>query len=117
MILIVVKIIIFIVILILIYNFTLKKYVGKYVDNYDEIMNHMYYTNNSDKDVTGVYNKNIKLNEYSGERLSYLEYDENGSPILNQNEENNENSENSKNNQNSDNTDNKSSTVSPSPSS
>ena len=50
MIILIVKIIIFIVILIMVFNFTLKKYAGKYIDNYSEVMNHIYYSRNPEKD-------------------------------------------------------------------
>ena len=82
MIILITKIIIFIVILILLYFFTLKKYVGKYIDNYGEIINHLYYSNNPSKDKTGIYNSNIKLEETPNSlRMRFIEYDDEGNPI------------------------------------
>ena len=73
MIILIVKIIIFIVILIMVFNFTLKKYVGNYIDNYSEVMNHLYYSRNPDKDQTGIYSEDKdKKDELSYEEYKYL---------------------------------------------
>ena len=71
MIILIVKIIIFIVILILVFNFTLKKYSGKYIDNYSEVMNYLYYSRNPDKDKTGIHS-NEKEKELTYEEYKYL---------------------------------------------
>ena len=96
MIILIVKIIIFIVILIMVFNFTLKKYVGNYIDNYSEVMNHIYYSRNPDKDQSGIY-KNESDKPLSYEEYKYLVLEDDLPPKKDETDDESKQNENTNN--------------------